>query len=262
MSELWDFTAPERDEDRPSDLELDRLRAGELDAGVAARIEARLAESPEDQLRFEALDRHFDDMPDVDERRMLAAIRRGAEEPASFMERVRANLFAWVGAVVTVAAAVTFFALRSGPVEPLDPPPLDTVALKGAPALHVQRRGDDGRGQPIDSGQAVRPGDTLKFTVDLPVRARVRLIGVEQSGDRYDVWPLDGGPSPVLDRGERIELGGAVTLDDAPGQERLYFIACPEQAEPEHCSVGGPTDPPSCAEGCRVDTFVLDKKAP
>lgn len=257
MRELWDFTAPEDDEaERPSDLTLDRLRAGELDAEAAARVEARLAQSDEDRARFEALDRHFDDVDAVDPRRLLAAIRRGAERPATLMERLRAGWVLWVGGLALAAAAVVVWVVLPPAPGPEVP---DVVALKGGPVLHVQRRGADGVGEPVASGAPMAPGDTLKFAVTLPASARVRVIGVEADGDRYDAWPLDG-DSPVLGPGEQIALDGAVTLDDAPGRETLYLVACPLAVDPTGCRFEG--DAPSCPAGCGTDRFVLDKRAP
>ncbi len=263
MKEIWDFTAPEDDDldpERPSDLALDRLYADELDGEAAARIEARLAASPDDRARFEALDRHFDDIDEVDPRRLLASIRREAEQPATLMERLRAGWMAWIGGLVVVGAAViAFFVLRpaaNGP-DGLGPGP-DIVTLKGGPVLAVQRRGADGRGQPVASGEPVAPGDTLKFTVTLSARSAVRIIGVEADGARYDAFPLEGGPSPIIEPGEKVPLGGAVTLDDAEGRETLFLLACPAEVEPADCRVGA--DGPACPDGCRFDRFVLDKQ--
>lgn len=243
----------------PSDLLLDRYAAEELGAEAAASVRAHLATCDDCSSRLAAS--CFEAMADVDPRVLLAGIRRGLDVPRSLKERAGAFLrrFAAVRVPLAVLAGVAAVLL----VLPLTRrPAVDepaTVRQKGGLVLRVYRAKGTGS-EELLSGSRFLPGDVIRFVVDLPSSGHVAVIGVEQSGELYNAWPLE--EQATLARqpaGKSLTLPGALSLDGSLGRETLYLVHCPDAAEPPKCQSRGSLEPPSCPAGCALTPFVLYK---
>jgi hypothetical protein len=238
----------------PSDFALDRFVSGELAAAQSEPIQKHTDTCQTCQTRLTERRAGFDAMDGVDPRRMLARIRTATAEaeeaPAlgilGWLRRLAAPLV-----VATVAAAVLLIP-RKGPDDAV-------VRTKGGFALHVLRF-TDGRAEETISGARFHSHDRLRFTVDLPRDGAVGVLGVESSGSLYTAWPLEAGTPRDQKAGTRVELPGAVELDDARGQETLYGVLCPQAAQLAQCRSRGTGQPPACPAGCETTPFTLEKE--
>lgn len=254
-------TLRSRPEGAPTDLELDRLVTGQLDPEEAREIEARAMGFPETAARLAELRRGLAAFPDVDERPILANIRkRLSDEPKGLLSRL--NVL-WMMAPVAAVGVLGLLLWPQGPagVDGADGPalPEDAVRLKGTIKLEVVRKRGD-KAEAALSGASFEAGDTLRFVVSLPSDAHIAIVGVEQDGTLYTAWPLPSHDAePELKAGLKQALPGAVTLDDKGGREMLYLIACPPGVSPG-CTSQGASKPPTCAKGCRSTPFELRKE--
>lgn len=292
-----DFTAlREGRADCPSDLTLDRLVSGELDAAGRSAAEAHVAGCAECRGRVEARRAGFDAVQGVDPRALLSGIRRRLDEAPP--RRGLAGWFArwsrdwrrsWapLGAVAAAAALLLLVWPRpvaegpGGGAPGLGEPGGrehggPAVRRKGGPILHVWRApagaaATDGDGAPTDgtgatggsealSGDRFQAGDRLRFVVDLPTEGQVAVLGVDASGALYQAWPLPGNDAETLrPAGPRQTLPGAVALDETPGRETLHVVLCPPDTPPLGCTSRGPDEAPACPVGCVTSPFVLEK---
>ena len=262
----------------PSALALDRLVAGELTDAARSETEAHLVACADCAGRVAHLRAGFDAMEGVDPRALLAGVRRRLDdEPAR--TGWRAFLARWLGdgrlpwaplAAAGAALVVLLVVLpRSGPDDPDG-----SVRRKGGLALHVHRLAVDRATNPIAgsggaeasseevlSGDRFRPGDRLRFVVDLPRDGHVAIVGVDADGGLYEAWPLGGGAVDTLrSAGRRQVLPGAVSLDDKPGRETLYLVHCAPEVGPPRCTSRGVDAAPVCPATCALSPFVVDKE--
>jgi len=196
---------------------------------------------------------------------MLAGIEAAAPDglPAGLRpperglaDRLRSWLGGWRGPALGLAVATAAVALVVLPGTP--PADGDRVRAKGAVHLRVWRA----RGERVDrvwSGQRFRPGDRLRFAVDLPTDGHLLLVGIEAGGTPSAAHPLGAAASIPAAAGEALELPGAVALDAAPGDEWLHLVHCDEpfglaDLEPE--ARGAQLRLPG---GCRAVRFHLAK---
>jgi hypothetical protein len=109
------------------------------------------------------------------------------------------------------------------------------VVLPGRPAnqtkgtaftLSVIARTGDGSIRRIEPGARLRPGDQLRFEVStLWPRAGVALVSMDGQGRVSALAPAHGIMTTV-EGGRRVLLEEAVELDDTPGPERIWLVAC------------------------------------
>ncbi|MCA9559895.1 MAG: hypothetical protein KC583_15205, partial [Myxococcales bacterium] len=201
--------------------------------------------------------------------KILARVETQAEAPAApSRPSLWARLAAFfdvraMGALAAAAAAViVFFALRPStqPGTPIGGDPFG-VRAKGDLALELVRKTPGGAERMV-SGDKFGANDEIRFVVTLPDKGRVEIVGVEASGDLYTAWPLpEHQADPVLPKGSKQSLPGAVQLDGQPGTERLYLAFCPPTTAPA-CTSAGAEAAPHCAEACRLTPFVVVKAAP
>ena len=168
----------------------------------------------------------------------------------------------WIaGAAAAAAVWLAFSAMPDGASYRASDRGREGVRLKGTVGLsvYVERNGHVERAA---SGDRFRPGERLRFEVDLPKDAEVMIIGREASGRVYPVFPT--GPDVVRSRPYRVGtdqiLPGAVVLDDSRGKETLYLVTCDapfdsRQIKVSDARVVTPT-------GCLTTRLVLDKVAP
>jgi len=255
----------------PSDFALDRLQAGELGEAQASSLRQHIAQCSPCEGRMATRQAGFAALVDLDERRMLASMRRRLDEdPPSLRSRLLAALrrlsvplVAATGLAVLAVVLIGRAPLETGRGPGTDPgtdPGSDQTREKGGLSLSVFRL-VDGHAQQALSGDHFAAGDRLRFVVDLPIAGQVAVLGVESQGGLYVAWP-------TLPRdtqrpaGRKQELPGAVALDASVGKETLYLVLCPSSgpAPSSACEAAGNVDaPPRCPRGCQLSAFVLDK---
>lgn len=265
----------------PSDLMLDRLAQDALLPSESAAASAHVDRCEHCTARLVSRRAGFAAFPEVDERKMLAAIRRRLAEPAA-PEHLIARLGAFFTARMQVfatagvlCALIVIGVLRHGPPRHAADDKLlmlDGVRTKGGPTLHVYRQREGGA-EEMMSGDRFQKGDHLRFAVDLPEDGYVHIVGVDGRGALYTAWPLvdEAPPHPAeklaplaqqerpLQAGKRQTLPGAVMLDESPGDEQLYLVLCPVQVGPPVCRSLGKGQKPSCLAGCTLSRFVISK---
>jgi hypothetical protein len=99
------------------------------------------------------------------------------------------------------------------------------VGVKGAPGLDIICR-RQARTFPLDPGQALRPGDELRFRpLGTPPDARYAVLGsVDGTGRFAPFYPPDLEQPSVPLPAPGSALPGGVTIDEAPGPERLLLV--------------------------------------
>lgn len=254
----------------PSDLALDRLQAGELSEDKARELRQHVADCTLCPERMSARSVGFAGFKEVDDRKILSAIRSQLADspPASRFERFlqRLRIMAVPLSAAAVAAVVGILLLgRSGSSTDPNPAGGDPLTLpetreKGGLALQVYRL-VGGQAQQALSGDTFRQGERLRFVVDLPAAGQVAVLGVEPGGGLYVAWPQSPGDGQ-RPAGKRQELPGAVALDGSVGKEVLYLVLCPSEgkAPGESCKATSAGLPPSCPVGCRLTPFVMNKQ--
>lgn len=254
----------------PSDLALDRLQAGELSGVQERELRRHVADCTLCPERMSARSMGFAGFKEVDERKLLSAIRQRLDDapPASLLDRVLQRLR--VMAVPLSAAAVAAVAAVVLLARPLDPGSsgggssassgIEETREKGSLALHVYRL-VGGQAQQALSGDSFHQGERLRFVIDLPAAGQIAVLGVEPQGGLYVAWP-SGNSDGKRPAGKRQELPGAVALDGSVGKEVLYLAFCPGEgpAPAQSCKVGGAGQAPSCPAACRLSPFVLNKQ--
>jgi hypothetical protein len=211
-------------ERHPSEIALDRLVAGELPVAAKETVlsHAALCRSCADKISERG--RGFGAFPETDERKLLAAIHRGAGARRS-KSRLRAVL-----AFLLSAGALCAVFLIPRPSE-------EGVRAKGGLSLRVFRL-HDGHAEEVRSGERFAAGDRLRFVVDLPSEGFVRVLDVEEHGGVSVAWPLQQGVSGRLPAGSEVPLEGAVQLDQSAGRETLYLVHCPLSTGEPVCARG------------------------
>jgi hypothetical protein len=239
--------------DCPSEVMLHRLRAGELAEAQARAIQGHVDGCE----RCKALvARHaagFSAWPEVDPVRMLAAIRRGAEERAArsaagWRARLRAA-FAPLALAGTVAVVVVLVMARP-------PDPGSGLRLKGGPVLHVFRQ-QAGAAVEVGGGEAVAPGEPLQLTMDLPADGLAQVAGVDPGGALYAIWPQGGASFAPVKAGAGQRVPGAFSLDGAAGLETFHLVLCPASAGSPSCRSQGAGQPLACSPGCTGTLVTL-----
>lgn len=211
----------------PSQLELARLVAGELSAEEARRVEEAALATPETRQRLEALRAHVAEYERVAPRQLAALRQRLEAEGARSRTPFWRRPFVLVAPLAAAAAAAMLvLVLRAPP-----PVPDEAVSFKGSLAVRVvARRGE--RQLAVQPGAELAPGDALRFVVTVPAPGHLTIFSVDGRGALSPFYPetdpeKDARPLRLERAGEH-ELAGSVTLDDAPGPERLFIVYSPE----------------------------------
>lgn len=264
----------------PSDFALDGLQGAALSSEEEGRLQKHVAGCESCTTRMAARRAGFEAFPDVDERKMLAAIRTRLAEPEA-APRLFARLAAFFRAPQTLAfagalsilAVVLIVRHDSKPPQQAEDSvlPVDQVREKGGFGLHVYRQRGEGAEEML-SGERFRPGDRLRFGVDLPTEGHLSIVGIDERGELYTAWPLPAsGPAQPVENsadlrpdtqrpaGKGQTLPGAVTLDESPGDEALYLVTCPISKGAPTCRSQGPGREPACQDGCAQLRFVIKK---
>jgi hypothetical protein len=207
-----------RGPDCPSDLGLHRLMVNDLGAGDAgaaatAAIRAHIDSCPRCGRRLA----RFESVPLPP----LAALPVAARRPW------RRRSIAAAGFGVAAAAALLLFVRRA------DDPPAGPTAVrpKGAVGLGVVVRRASGATDRIASGAEVAAGDLVRFEVTHAGPGHAAVVGLD-SRRVVTVYVPQQGALPFLAGAGTTLLPGAVKLDDAPGEERLFALLCREGIPP------------------------------
>lgn len=194
---------------------LEQQQLGLLEGSQAHQVQAHLTDCESCRHKLEAMqaeDRAFQaepqHAPDLFARRVLAKVERRAEE--------RRPRLAWgwlTGMLVPAAAmaALLLFHLRT---------PSDSyVGVKGGARLTLTARSG-----PLVDGARVHPGDELRFVVGAPAAGQVLVVGLNESGELFPYYPLQGERSAPIAAGQAVALPGSVVLDRTLGRERFYVL--------------------------------------
>jgi hypothetical protein len=227
----------------PSDLKLDRLAAGELDAAARSPIEAHVSGCEACTARMTERTAGWNAQP-VDPRKLLAAIRRAEPVPVPWTRRFAPLL----GLIALGAGALALM---------LKPEPQYETRFKGGLTLRVFRL-ENGHAREVESGSQFAAGDRLRFVVDLPSAGAVEVLGVERDGNLYKAWP-QGSDDVQRAAGSGVELPGAVALDATPGDETFFLVHCPGQTVAPTCTSAGAGVAPRCGSGCNLTSFQVKK---
>jgi hypothetical protein len=154
-------------------------------------------------------------------------------------------------------AALSFAAaLAVGAILFLRPPA--EVRTKGSVGLEVfvER---DGLVQRAVGGGEFKPGDRLRFEVDLPDPAHILILGVEADGSLYNTYPATASVATALKMNQGADqiLPGAVELDEKLGREILHLVACERSFNSAEVKNRG--SDLVLPEGCIAAPFVLKK---
>jgi hypothetical protein len=233
-------------EDCLSDLKLDRWLSGELSSEEAAAASSHAAQCLPCRARHLELQR---DREAFDQAPPPLRLRAGGE---------RAWVFAACGAAAAAAALGLFWLSRGGSPSSLGP--RDEVASKGSPfALEavIERAGHQLRAR---SGDLVSAGDRVQLAYSTPTPIFLYVVGVDGTKRATTYFPEGTEPSRVAP-GSEVELPFSLVIDDTPGTEHFYGVACAEARAPVEVAraveVAGSA--PVLA-GCEVATLRLEKR--
>jgi len=251
-----------RKPDCPSEMELDLFHWGELDADRAASVDEHVKKCPQCKKRLELREMGFGAFPEVDELAIRRKIVHSAARQSDHSGRDarQAGWFFWRAALGTAVLFVLLVSVALW-VTWSEPRGDDGLRTKGSPGFTVYRE-RDGRVTEALPGETFHRGDRLRFVVDMPAAGELMIVGVEQSGKLYPVFPAKENPSSRLVRaGTARELPGAIRLDESVGSERLHMVVCPEKFDIGKLETGarGILEAP---EGCKISTFAFRKEEP
>lgn len=211
-----------------SALLLDRWRAGELPVAEAAGLQAHLDGCDRcGEVVAGLREAEAEALPPL----RLLPLRaldpvRTPLAPSSSVPLLRSRRFAAAAAGVAslLAAAGVFLVLRpaAGPGE----------RVKGSGyglSMYVQHGAQVRRAAP---GEAVAPGDAIRFAVTTPERAFVAVLSLDPGGRGSVYFPVGARAEPVA-AGTEVPLPLGTRLDATVGEERLLGLFCDSAIELE-----------------------------
>jgi hypothetical protein len=216
----------QRSEGCLSDLKLDRLLLGELPEAAGRTAREHLASCPVCEQRHQLLlaDRQsFATQAPAFEALLAPARGPGASAPLRpRAPAARRWLALALPAAALLALGVGLRSLLSEPGSGATSAP-GTTRTKGSSlgfGYVVRREGRTFAGEP---GQALHPGDVLRFTLSSKLPVHAGVWGIDESGaSSYQTSPA----LALVGAGQRQPLPEAVELDQRLGEERLLLVAC------------------------------------
>lgn len=190
--------------------------AAELEALAIEGTSAHLASCTSCREHVEALQREMSDFVKRQPFELFEAkLQRRQKEPKPFRIRL---LIPWV-----VAAALAVIGVTNRPSE--------RVLLKGGNnPFKVFVRKPSGEISFLSTGDAIRTGDTLKFSFTAPRDGHWLVFDVDGRERVTVAYPFGGKHSEPISAGEHV-LEGSVEVDDAPGPEWLVAVFAPQPFE-------------------------------
>ncbi|APR78999.1 Hypothetical protein A7982_04346 [Minicystis rosea] len=234
-----------------SDLRLDQLVAGELDATAEREARAHLEGCAICAARLVAIEAgraaFLADPPPLPAARPVANVRRLARwaTPAA--------------AVIAAAAAITMW-IRGVPTGGDASEP--GTRIKGRPrvAFYVKH---GAAVTPGASGEIVYPGDALQFTYTMPQEvAYFALISVDGAQKASVYYPSTPRAARIVG-GRDAPLDASTVLDGVLGKETIYALFCAEpiELEPARAAFQAAPEGPPIPAGCEVDRVSFVKRA-
>jgi hypothetical protein len=198
---------------RLTDLELERWLAEELpEARRRTATEADRGRLDELRAEHAALLGSIDvggELRAIDQR-----IARSAPAPRRF---ARWTWLASGGALAAAAAVALVVVLRP-------PGPDDDRRFKGDDVALVVYAANGAGSRRLATGDTVQPGDEIRFDVLVAARGYVAVVGIDGTGASTVYYPYGGSePAAIEPRTDGL-LPGAIALDAAPGDERIYAV--------------------------------------
>lgn len=200
-----------------TDLELERALADDLPA-------SRLASAtPADRVRLDELRaEHAAFLAQIDVAAEVRAIGRRAEQLTP--EAPRKKLAAWwrwamTGGVLAAAAATLLLVLhrRDPGGQGIDDDDLRTKGSGITLVIHTPTR-------ELATGDAVAPGEKIRFEIGAPARGYVAVFGVDGAGATTIYYPFGATAPGLYDPAATRLLPGAIELDAIAGTERFYAV--------------------------------------
>jgi hypothetical protein len=242
-----------------SDLELDELAAGDLDADPRqARVSAHLATCAACSARAESLAAVDVPPPSADLR--AEALRSSG--------RARGRRRVLAGAALAGTAAAAAALLLAWPRQ--EP---DGERTKGGLALtlFVKRRG--GAVERVQGEGAVAPGDELRFSLAVGTPGNAVVLGLDAAPAVTLYVPAGAaGPAARIDAPGATLLPGSVVADATAGAERVFAVLCAAPVDPQVVKRQAtaalaragqrPAAVSSLGTGCLETSVLLHKEAP
>lgn len=256
-----------------SEYQLDRLFLGELPAEQEAQLNRHLGSCLPCTKRRKLRDEGLAAFPEVDADALLGRIHAqlesdpSASAPANSNSVVRMSL-KFAPLLVIAAGFLLFIGLRNDKSSTLPENAPATIRAKGSIALRVFSSGQSG-GEVL-SGQALSPGDVIRFVVDVPdsvlpgSNLQAMLISIEENGGARSVYyPHEGSSSTRLILDETSALSTALELDDYQGIESLHLVTCPNAFNDSDIvfskDSSGQSLPSGLPKGCMHSRFQIEK---
>jgi len=126
----------------------------------------------------------------------------------------------WLAPLALVAALVVLVPWRAPPER----------SKGGGWQLGLIAQHANGRIDRISSGDALAPGDRVRFEVTAPSAAFVSIISMDGAGAVTPFFPPSG-TAAAISPGKQQVLEGAIRLDAALGPERLVLVACARRVD-------------------------------
>jgi hypothetical protein len=199
-----------------SDLDLDRLLGGEIEAGAgAAAARAHASACPDCTRRIAEL--RTDAAPfanDLWVRGLAVATARAARRWP------RITLPAIAGGALA-AAAVLLVVVR--------PQSDDGTRTKGTDSLSLIVQSPDGTtGRVVDGGH-LSPGDSVRFEVSTDTNGFLTILGLDAAPRVTRYVPSMPGEARPIALGRRQRLRDTIVLDATLGAERIVALVCPRE---------------------------------
>lgn len=235
-----------------SDLQLDALALGALDAAQARQAEHHLSSCTRCAERRQGLDDAT--------RGSAEALARSPSRASLAAGRAarRSTRRAWLGGALGALAAAAALLLLIGRSPLLSD--ADEVRTKGTSRVgfFVRHAGVVRRG---NERERVSPGDALRFVVTSSVPRYVAVLSRDGAG-QVSVYHPSGPRAARVEPGVERPLDTSVVLDDVLGEERLYALTCSEPIELAALSDGlrQTGGEPAWPVACSLERFVLIKQ--
>jgi len=216
-----------------SALHLDRFLLGELDEAAAEEIRAHLKTCAACRETAESM------RP----RELLPPLRAVPSRPRRSIRLVAAV------AGVAAAAGVLLILRPSGPRE----------RSKGsgfALGMYVQHGGEVRR---AGSGEAIAPGDAVRFTVTAPSDGYVAVLSLDAQGRGSIYYPAGSRAAPLV-AGSDVALPLGTRLDSSVGEERIVGLFCASAIELEPLRAALERSALSIPDGCQVTRWSFVKR--
>ncbi len=216
----------------PSTMDFDRAEMGllpedrERDLAAHLRHCARCAETQE-TLRRTAARFRAEISPRTLPRVLAAADGRGARLRRWWSAANGGMRWALLAAPVAAGLVLAVGTLGERGQRPTARPAIPdeepAVSTKGRAALRLFVRRADRVFAPR-SGEALAPGDAVRFVVEPRGHRYLLVVSVDGAGKLNVYHPLEGAASAPLGADPRVELPGSIVLDRAPGPERIFAV--------------------------------------